>query len=42
LKQQLVSKQLSKRGGVIYVAPHHNKVLIAGAAVTALQGELNN
>jgi len=41
LKQQLVSKQLSKRGGVIYVTPHHNKVLIAGAAVTVLQGELN-
>lgn len=40
-KQQLVSKQLSKRGGVIYVTPHHDRVTIAGEAVQVLQGELS-
>ncbi|MGN4125356.1 PhzF family phenazine biosynthesis protein [Lysinibacillus sphaericus] len=39
-KERIVSKQLSKRGGVLFVTPKVNDVVIAGPAVQILRGEL--
>ncbi|EON70191.1 PhzF family phenazine biosynthesis protein [Lysinibacillus sphaericus] len=39
-KERIVSKQLSKRGGVLFVTPKVNDVAIAGPAVQILRGEL--
>lgn len=41
LKNQLVSKQLSKRGGILYVTPQRETVAIAGSAVLVLNGRLS-
>ncbi|WP_155591052.1 PhzF family phenazine biosynthesis protein [Lysinibacillus cavernae] len=40
-KHQLVSKQLSKRGGIVYVTPKHETVEIAGSAILVLNGKLS-
>lgn len=39
-KESIVSKQLSKRGGLIYVTPKEKDVAIAGPAVLTLWGEI--
>ena len=39
-KERIVSKQLSKRGGLLYVTPKIKDVAIAGSAVRILSGEL--
>lgn len=39
-KESIVSKQLSKRGGLLYVTPKIKDVAIAGSAVQVLSGEL--
>lgn len=39
-KESIVSKQLSKRGGLLYVTPKVNDVAIAGSAVLILEGEI--
>jgi PhzF family phenazine biosynthesis protein len=39
-KESIVSKQLSKRGGLLYVTPKIKDVAIAGSAVRVLSGEI--
>ena len=39
-KESIVSKQLSKRGGLLYVTPKIKDVAIAGSAVQVLSGEI--
>ena len=39
-KQNMIAKQLSKRGGVIHCSYLGNRVIIGGEAITYLQGEL--
>ena len=39
-KESIVSKQLSKRGGILYVTPKVKDVAIAGPAVRTLWGEI--
>jgi PhzF family phenazine biosynthesis protein len=40
-KKEMVAKQLSKRGGVLYCSHLGERVLIGGAAITYLSGELH-